>query len=179
MTKRSSLFDSRSSYGWISIVTHWLTAGIIIAMWLIGKSIASQPSIEGIESMRALHIILGLATWLLLAGRIIWRYSNTHPQAQGLTTRTYLIARFFHYLMLLCIGIMILSGPILALVLFDGGQISKLARTLHAGVASMLCLLVLIHILGVLKHLMFHDDDTLLGMLRPNQTKSRGNKESE
>ena len=101
MDTRRALQDESESFGWISIVLHWVTAGIVIAMWFIGRSIAEQSSVAGVVARRDLHVTLGLTTWVLLAGRIVWRIITPHPHVPGQSRRIHRIARSAHYLMLL------------------------------------------------------------------------------
>jgi len=107
-TKTSPLFDRPDSYGWISIGLHWLVAIVVTVMWFVGKSISTQPPGD-LEAMRHLHVTLGLSTWIVLVGRIAWRLRVAHPRAAGQSLRVHRIARSFHYLMLLALGVMLLS----------------------------------------------------------------------
>jgi cytochrome b561 len=69
--KNSTLLDQPDSFGWVSIVVHWLTTIIIIALWFIGRSIAEQDSVADIDARRGLHVTIGLTVWLLLLFRIV------------------------------------------------------------------------------------------------------------
>jgi len=168
MNAYTTLFDRRDSFGWISIGLHWLTAAIVITMWILGKSIA-DGAIDEIAARRAVHVTLGLSAWILLAGRIAWRLAVPHPRAQGQSLRTHRFARAFHYLLLAALAVMLLSGPLLAWFLHGQSPSVDVLHTVHAGTANVLFLLVVIHIGGALKHLMFHDDDTIVRMLWPRR----------
>lgn len=185
--KTGRLRDTAHRYGWLSIALHWAVAAAVIAMWFLGQAIGSAgPDTAG--ELRALHVSIGLAVWLLVAARIAWRVMSGHPQVQGLGDGWFRIARAAHYLLLLLLATMLLTGPLLALsaghplilfpdiVLVPAGcprpSLLNLASTLHAGAATALALLTLLHVAGAFKHLMFHDDDTFAGILRPGDDSS-------
>lgn len=173
MSAHINLYDRRDSFGWISIGLHWLTAAIVITMWILGKNIA-DGAIDEIAARRALHVTLGLSTWVLLAARIAWRLAMPHPRAQGQSLRIHRFARVFHYVLLAALGVMLLSGPLLAWLLPEQEPSVDIVRTIHAGTANILFLLVVIHVGGALKHLMFHHDDTIVRMLWPLRNRGSG-----
>ena len=180
----STLIDNAATYGWISILLHWLTAVAIIAIWIIGKSILNEDSTE-VDARRALHVSVAGLMWLVVLFRIVWRFRSGHPRVRGLTTRTHYLARSVHYVMLVLLIAMLISGPVMvwadghAIVLFDSLTIPppfaesepkrSLAWTLHSQAAIALASLVILHIAAALKHLMFHSDDTIIRMLWPEK----------
>jgi len=168
MNSVSSLKDQPDSFGWVSIALHWLTALVICVLWYLGKSIGFQP-LEEMADRRSLHVTLGLLAWLLLAGRIAWRLRNGHPRAQGQTELIHRAARLAHYLMLALLGIMLISGPLLALTLSSRTGLAGIAHPIHELTANLLLLLVAVHIGGALKHLMFNDDETLARIFVPKR----------
>lgn len=168
MTRRSSLYDRPDSFGWISIALHWITTVAIIALWLLGQSIANQ-GVDEIDARRALHITLGLVAWLPLVGRIGWRIVVAHPHVDGQTALVHRIARLTHYLILAALALMLISGPVMAWALPERTSLASFALLIHSNAASVLLILVLLHILGALKHLMFHDDETIARIFLPRR----------
>ncbi len=178
------LRDDRHSYGWVSILLHWLTAALVIALWLLGKSIASQPP-DGIDLRRALHVSIAASAWLLILIRIGWRLASAQPRVRGQSRGIHRIAKGTHYLMLCVLLIMLLSGPVLvwargeSVRLFGALAIAgpvgtsestaALAHLVHANAAMLLFWLVLLHVAGALKQLMFHSDETFARMLWPGR----------
>ena len=178
----SRLADSASSYGWVSIVIHWVIAVIVIALWFIGQNIDAAGSAEA-DGRRALHVSIAASVWLLVLFRIFWRFREGHPRVRGLGDRTHSIAKAAHYLMLLLLAVMLVSGPAMvwaggnAITLFGAVAISApfaesqaaadIAHTAHTLASRGLVVLVVLHIAGALKHLMFHSDDTIVRMLWP------------
>ena len=170
MTAGRSLYDSVDSFGWISIALHWLTAAVIIAMWFIGETISDQSTREAVNARRSLHVTLGLTTWLLLSGRVIWRIVTPHPHVPGQSNQIHTIAKYAHYTMLGLVTVMITTGPLMA---WTGPRRMPIADTLHsihALCADALFVLAVLHICGALKHMMFHEDETILRMLSPRRS---------
>lgn len=170
--------DSGDSYGWISIAAHWLSAVVIIAMWFIGKSIMSQGP-DGIDARRTLHVTIGLAAWLPLAARIIWRVLVPHPHVAGQSRFIHRVARATHYIILTVTTVMMLSGPLLAWAILDHEVLASNVRAIHATTAMILLILVIVHILGALKHLMFHEDETIVRMLWPRPAATTNDTQSD
>mgnify|MGYP001814996252 FL=1 len=176
--------DSKSAYGWISIFLHWSTAILIIALWFIGKSIMAAAG-EFADDRRGLHISLAATAWLLILFRIGWRIREGHPHVRGQTMRIHTIAKYTHYASLAAVAVMLLSGPVIVWArgypvnVFDLFSIPSpidpsdtLANGLfrvHATAATFLMLLIVVHVGGALKHLMFHNDDTIIRMIWPGR----------
>jgi len=184
----SRLTDTPSSYGWVSIAVHWLIAVAVIALWFLGQRIESAGTAD-IDARRALHVSVAATAWLFVLFRIVWRFRAGHPQVRGQTLLTHRLAKSAHYLMLGLLLLMLLSGPTMvwaggqAISLFDlmmlpgpvgaSAELQEFAHVVHEFAARGLFLLVLVHIAGALKHLMFHSDDTIVRMLWPGSAEDR------
>ena len=166
MSKPRSLLDRKNSFGWLSIGLHWFATLAIILLWFIGQSIALQ-SIEQIDARRSLHVTLGLIVWLPLVARIVWRFKAGHPRVNGQTLMTHRLAKAAHYVMLLLLLVMLISGPLMAWVMPERSALSEIAFSFHSFAAKALAVLVVLHILAALKHLMFHEDETVARIFVP------------
>ena len=182
--RKSRLYDTGSIYGWISILLHWVTAIIVIALWIIGQSIMNMP-LEEVSDRRALHVSIAASAWLLLIFRALWRFRSGHPHVRGQSAVIHRIAVVAHYAMLVIMLLMLVSGPLMvwfdgrAITIFDtvaipgplgeSQTLSELAWFIHSNAAMALFWLVLLHIGGALKHLMFHSDDTIARMIWPGR----------
>jgi cytochrome b561 len=180
----SKLYDSPKSFGWISIALHWLTAIIVFLLWFLGDSIAAQDG-EMIDQRRSLHVSVAVSAYLLLVYRIYWRFKIGHPHVSGQGMRIHQFAQAVHYLLLVAIAVMLLSGPIM--VLASGGTLSAFglfsiplpsaesealrsaAFAAHAFAGTAVISLTVLHIAGALKHLMFNEDETIVRMLKPKR----------
>ena len=180
MMKFSSLDDQPNSFGWISIALHWTTSLALISLWFIGQSLAWLDP-QAVDARRSLHILLGLIAWLPLMARIVWRYLQGHPKVLGQSALISKLARLNQNLMLGCVLVMIITGPVMAGVgawnLAD--SIAVVALWLHAKAAILLALLVVAHISGALKHLMFNDDETLARIFVPRAVTVKAKRSSE
>jgi len=180
--RQTSFKDGPAVYGWVSIGLHWFAAAVIIALWFVGKGIATADGAAA-DARRALHVSIAASAWLILALRVAWRLYSGHPHVRGQSDFIHTVAAATHYASLLAVVVMLMSGPVMvwargntvdvfgvvsipAPIAADAG-LADLAHGLHAGAATLLLVLVLAHIGGALKHLMFHTDDTIVRMLWP------------
>ena len=173
---------AQDRYDWPSIALHWLIAVLVITLWILGKRIDAA---EDVDARRALHMSIGMSAWLLIAFRIGWRFRQGHPRVAGVSDRTHRLAKWTHYLMLILLSLMLVSGPVMAWA--NGATIPVLggfgipgpfpasdalrdaAHGVHELSANALLILTLLHIAGALKHLMFHADDVFVRMLWPGR----------
>jgi cytochrome b561 len=163
----TNLFDNPHSFGWLSIALHWITAIAIIVLWFVGDSIAAQEP-DMVEQRRSLHVTIALSFYLLLVFRIYWRARSGHPHVAGQSLFIHRVAQAVHYILLLAVGVMLVTGPLM-LWAGNAGQRGVLdtCHALHALTGKVIIGLTLIHIAGALKHLMFHHDETIIRMIRP------------
>ncbi len=67
-----------------SIALHWITAGLVIALWLLGQTIDVFPRGPVRTAARSTHLLLGVVLGLVLLRRIAWRLSGaTRPPPVG------------------------------------------------------------------------------------------------
>jgi len=72
------LQDTSHGYGWISIALHWLTAAIVLTMWIVG-TMSQVASHEDYPALVRLHSTIGVTAYVLLWARIAWRFKIGHP----------------------------------------------------------------------------------------------------
>jgi len=173
--------DTRTGYGWISIALHWLTAIVILTIWFIGSSIQSDVAAGGTGTLR-LHTSIAISAYALLWARIIWRFWQGHPGP--LTAQAgffFLLGKYTHYIMLVAIATMLISGPLMVwargdiIYVFDWFTIpSPLApnmdffsftHSVHVWCGRVIIVGTLLHIGGVYKHAAFNQDGTFGKML--------------
>ena len=71
--------------------------------------------------------------------------------------------------MLLVLIVMLISGPLTAWAMPDHSSLSEFAFIFHSNAAKALAMLVVLHILAALKHLMFHEDETVARIFVPRK----------
>jgi len=64
---------------------------------------------------------------------------------------------------------MLLTGPSLAWLSSSDSTLLSLIHLVHRTSANILFAIIVLHILASLKHLMFHEDDTIVRMLMPKK----------
>jgi cytochrome b561 len=174
--------DGRRSFGWLSILLHWLSAAAILTLLFVGNSIQAGKGLGGETALR-LHTTIALSAYALLWVRIAWRVASRHPDRLPRQGRYgYALARYFHWLMLAALAILLVTGPFMAwsggLPLdFYGFEIPapidpapELFVMLHAGhvfAASALGWSVLFHFLAVIKHIAIDRDGSFDRMMIP------------
>jgi cytochrome b561 len=174
--------DTKSAYGWLSILLHWLVAGIIMTLWGIGDWMQGIPEGEP-NTLVDLHISIAASAWLLIWLRIIWRLKSAHPRLAGQSNFTHTSAKLLHFFLLIAIAGMLLSGPAMvwsagypievfgwfsiASPIAENSWLNETAGVVHGLCANIVVVVVLLHICGAFKHLMFNDDETFIRMLVP------------
>jgi len=173
--------DTRTGYGWISIALHWLTAIAILTIWFIGSSIEADLT-AGSESTLRLHTSIAISAYVLLWFRIAWRFKQGHPDAlPGQAGLFYEIGKYTHYAILIALGVMLISGPLMVwsrgtpIYVFDwftipgpfgaSMDVFTFTHTVHVWCSRIIIIGTALHLGGVYKHAAFNQDGTFSKML--------------
>lgn len=177
-----SLRNTPTAYGWAAIALHWTSAGAVIALYLLGEQMEEAAGrVEKLAAMRT-HVSVGVLLFALLAARLLWSVSQPPPRALGRSAPLRLVARVVQGLFLAMIAILILSGPLVIwstgnpIGVFDWfaipspfpGRVEWLheaAELVHKTASKLFWPLIILHVLGGLKHLVIDRDRTLQRML--------------
>ncbi|MFZ1988271.1 MAG: cytochrome b [Alphaproteobacteria bacterium] len=176
--------DTRQGYGWVAITLHWLTAVLVIALWLLGERMGFQPTRELEHAAQALHVSYAVFAWPFLVAFVIWRLTHKSPALTGHWALT-LLARIVQGLLLLAIAIQVISGPLAAWsmrqpisafglfeipppITFTHDQ-HELLEAIHGTTANVILVLFVIHVLGALKHLFIDKDGVFERMMGINK----------
>ncbi|GAB4196340.1 MAG: cytochrome b [Wenzhouxiangellaceae bacterium] len=168
------MLDITAEYGSVSRFNHWLGAIIVITMLSIGLYMHELPRGDDRTLWYGIHISIGVLTFVLIAFRVFWRIISRTPEAAPQPAIWRRAASLMHLLLLVGITIMFISGPLLVWTggrplspfglfslpsPFSGmGDLHDLHEWLeeaHAITARVLLVLISIHIVAVLKHLLF------------------------
>lgn len=180
-----ALTDSRSGFGLVAIVFHWvgaiLAVGLFISgLWMTGLSYYD----EWYNRAPDLHRAFGVVLFVLLGLRLIWRLLNPTPLPEPGTHRwESRLSMVVHWAMYLLLFAIIAAGYLLSTVdgrsidvfgLFQvpsvyeaGDGFEELAGAVHYWLSMVLAGLVGLHTLGALKHHFIDRNRTLVRMLRP------------
>ena len=177
--------DSENGYGRISILLHWLAAITMIALFVLGQA-AEDASDSDRKALLGLHISIAISMYLILVGRIGWRLFNGRPRVLIQQSKPLmLLAHWIPIILLAGLALMLLSGPIMVwskgypinifgLISLPSplGKMETLheaMEALHKLGAKLLFFAFILHMLGVLKHLIIDRDNTLKRMLVPSK----------
>ena len=105
------LTDGKQSYGWLSILLHWIGAAFVIALFLLGDRFEDMP--RGPEKLAAvqLHASVGITAFLFLAARILWRLRSGSPDLPPQRFALNRVAKLVQWLLLGAIGVLIVNEP--------------------------------------------------------------------
>ena len=173
--------EPRNRYSTVSLVLHWLTAALVVAQIVL---IQAHEANEGVRTFIDLHKSVGMTILLLTLARLGWRVANPAIPLPAETPRWQkLIARGTHVLFYVFLLAMPLVGwaassaagrDIVWFGLFNwpllpvggGREFAGQLMDLHELAAKLLIALVVLHVLGALKH-HFIDRDNVLHRMIP------------
>ncbi len=175
------LRDPKNGYSWLSIALHWITAIVILTLWFIGSSINADRENGSLATLH-LHTSIAISAYVLLWGRIIWRFWLKHPgPIPSQAGVFYQIGKYTHYVIIAAVAAMLLSGP--TMVWSRGDEIHvwdwftipgpfsasmatfTIAHAIHVWCSRVVIIGTLLHIGGVYKHAAFNQDGTFSKML--------------
>jgi len=180
--------DTANGYGWVSIALHWLTAATVIAMLTVGLMSEGASRDDRLRLVH-LHTSIGVTMYALLWGRIVWRFKVGHPGPLPRQGRFFFaIGKYFHFLMLIAIAVMLISGPLMAWSAGDAidvfglaipspvenlGQVHDWLHRVHGYVASFILAGIILHLLAVFKHTVIDRDGTFDKIMIADRGKRR------
>jgi len=167
------LGDTKTGYGLVSITLHWLTV-VVIFMLLVVGSLAQDAPAEMYADLVHLHTTTGIAAYVVLWARVIWRLAVKHPGPLPKQRTWYFhFGKVVHWTLVIAVGVMLVTGPLirwtagLDIEVFDWSipspidfppQLYDAVRQTHAVTAAYIAIASVIHILGVIKHALFNKD---------------------
>ncbi|MEO8296553.1 MAG: cytochrome b/b6 domain-containing protein [Burkholderiales bacterium] len=164
-----------------TIVLHWLTAVLVVGVWVLGQVIDVFPKGVPRVTARSLHITGGTLLGLLLVYRIVWRAGprsvRLPPADAGWLGKLSTLTHFGLYI-LLCAAV--LAGlantwvrgdnlfNLVTLPAFDPGNsdLRETVEELHELAANLLLLVAGLHALAALVHHAVFRDDVMRRMGR-------------
>ena len=173
--------NSKSSYGWIAIVLHWLMAIGIFFLFGLGLYMVELTYYDTwYRGSLELHKSLGLTLLLIWIARIAWRWLNTSPKMSG-TKFEKKAAHTVHAVLYLLMLALMVTGYLIATAdgrgivvfsLIDVPAMSirienqeDIAGLVHKWLAYLFIALVVLHAWAALKHHFIDKDDTLKRMM--------------
>ena len=171
---------TQQTYDQKTIRLHWISAALIMTLWVLGQTIDWFPKVDPRVMARSAHICLGAILALVLIRRIVWRRTRgvKLPQAiPGLMGRLAIGVHHLLYLLLTCtvaIGIAAvwIRGDnlfnLFTVPAFDPANqaLRHNVVELHGLLANALLILAGLHALAALWHHFVLKDGTLKRMWR-------------
>ncbi len=175
--------NTRTGYGLIAIVLHWVVAltviGLaILGLWMVDLSYYSP----WYRSAPFWHKSIGLTLFAVMLLRLLWRWANPSPAHLPNHKRWELsLAGGVHVLLYLLLFVIVISGYLISTATGQGISVfgwfdvpalvsglpsqADRAGAVHYWVAIGVLGLAALHALGALKHHFIDRDDTLRRML--------------
>ena len=179
---------SNPRYDAVSMLIHWLAAGLMIFMMLLGEQLmemGEEAQEPGGTFGPTLHVSIGASILVLTLIRILWRMGHRAPPLNaGMKAYEVLAAKAVHglfYLLMiglpltgwLAFGEFVREEPAMAAVrIFGAFSIpsppvwGEAAEDMHEIGSKIAIALTALHVLAALKH-QFIDRDGLLSRMRP------------
>ena len=162
------------------VIIHWLTLALLLVAWYLGDTLSdatdeSRATLSGY----IVHGLVGIAIILLTVTRLFFRSVDGTPPAIG-QTRMDKFAKGVHHLLYLSLFVLPLSGILTivkssagkALLAGDATMLPKahgyhglLVHSVHSNMVTVLIVLVVVHLLGALKHQFILKDALLERMM--------------
>ncbi|MCE8034656.1 MAG: cytochrome b [Halomonas sp.] len=181
--------NTRSGWGLVSIIFHWLSALVIVGLFVLGWWMTDLGYFDPWYNRapwwhRSVGMLLLFATLL----RIVWRLFQPTPVAQGSRLER-LAAHLGHIALYVLMLTVLLSGYLIStargrgISVFDWFEVpalvshlpnqANIAGEVHWYSALALLLLAAGHALAALKHHFLDRHDTFVRMLNPARTRRR------
>jgi len=160
-----ALNDLSKKYSLGTRVIHWVTAALVLVIFPLGKYMDELSKAEKMNVLPA-HALLGILVLLLTLLRIYFFFKHKRPESvktgSSLNDKfaVFIQSSFYYFLIVLVltgIGVIITGGYWEALLngttdaLKSHGSIPLLS--LHALLATIIMILLTVHVIGVFRHL--------------------------
>jgi len=180
----TSAFNTKDSYGWVSIGTHWLMALMIFGMFALGVWMVDLGYYDTwYHDAPYIHKSFGMLLLFALVFRLIWRWVNVLPALMGEAWGKFvgLLVHRLHYVLLFILlvsGYFIPTAEGVGIDVFGWFTIpaslsfqkteADLIGLIHRYAAWAVMALAGLHAGAALKHHVIDKDNTLLRMLGCN-----------
>ncbi|MGJ8694593.1 MAG: cytochrome b [Thalassotalea sp.] len=176
--------NTHDKYGLISKLVHWLSAFVIIGLYILGKWMEDLDYYsEWYRLAPNWHKSIGIILLLLTIFRIVWKLKVGSPAPISSHSinikRATKIGHNLIYISLItamCSGYLISTADGRAIEVFSWFSIPSMgelfsnqediAGAIHEQATNAVILLAIIHVLGALKHHFIDKDKTLIRMLK-------------
>jgi len=176
--------NTPSSYGFINKLLHWISALIIIGLFILGYwMVGLDYYSEWYQKAPHIHQSVGFLLIVMTAFRLVWKRMET--PLTDIETHSALVkksAKAAHNVLYLLIALLMLSGYLIptsdgrAIEIFNWFEIPALGKLfekqediaglVHEYLAYSLIAIAFLHALAAIKHHIIDKDDTLNRMIK-------------
>ena len=181
--------NTRSGWGWISILLHWVSALAIVGLFVLGWWMTGLGYYSDWYNLAPWwHRSIGVLLLLATLGRLAWRLLQPAPASRGHRLER-LAAHAGHVLLYVLMLLVLISGYLISTAEGKGIDVfgwfqapplltglpdqASLAGTIHWYAALALIILSAGHALAAIKHHLVDRNDVLVRMLFPRYTRRR------
>ena len=179
---RAPFINSHDRWGWLSIIFHWVTAIMVMAMFIFGLWMVELDYYHAwYQKAPALHKSIGITLLFITVLRLGWRLINPAPEPLASHSAFEIkAAHLVHWLLYLLLFSLMISGYLISTA--DGRAIAvfklfeipaiiqgidkqeDIAGVVHLTLAILLICVALLHAAAAIKHHMIDKDRTLKRM---------------
>jgi cytochrome b561 len=175
--------NTLDSYGWVSIVIHWVMAIALIAMYFLGDYMVGLEYYDSwYHRAPEIHKETGVMLGFVMLIRLIWNSRQIKPHPLGVDKPVFkLMASLAHSAFYVLVFLLIISGYLISTakgqgidmfgwfevpaLLADDKDRGELAGKIHEIIATVFVLMVALHVIAVVVHHFLFKDRTLIRML--------------
>ena len=162
----------------VQVTLHWLVVLLVVAAFVMGKSMSGLPNDAGKLAPLALHMSVGIFTLVVIVTRFITRMKLPKP-AHATAGNAFFdwVGKVVHYALYLLVFLTAVSGMSLSMqaglvpIVFGGSGaplpadfFEFTARMMHGFIVPALLLLVVLHVGAALYHQFMLKDNLLARM---------------
>lgn len=103
--------QSTTGYSAVSIINHWVTALLVVAMLLLGFMAAAGPD-SAEDFIMSVHVSLGFFVFWFVLWRVGYRLYQGFPPTQGEVRWQRILAAWVHRLVLWLLLLQVFTGPL-------------------------------------------------------------------
>ena len=176
--------NQKHTYGWISIVLHWVIAAVVLGtfalgFWMVGLDYYSN----WYHDAPNIHKSVGVLLLITMLGRFFWNQFNSKPQPLGNSSIQKSAAKAVHFILYLLVFLIGVSGYLIStaesqpIAVFNWFEVpawltpfedqADVAGDIHEWLAYALIGLVSLHAAAAVKHHFVEKDNTLKRMIKP------------
>ncbi|WP_395667265.1 cytochrome b [Methylocella sp.] len=171
--------DQASHYDPTTIALHWLTAGMILVLWCLGRVADLFPRGLWRTNLWSIHVAIGFALVTVLAWRVVWRFFGRRRLPFPYPGLAHVLAASSHAalyaLLVVVVGLGVANAFVRGFSLFDvfalpqfgDYEMRKPVTHWHGLFANLLMLVAFAHAGAALFHHYVLKDNVLQRMIPP------------